>query len=163
MLADLHLVLAESAAAANPASLFSVPSLVALVTLTTLEIVLGIDNVVFIAILADALPESQRKTARRVGLLLAMLARIGLLSAEDQILDLENGEGVAFHLSLLALAASATTCVAALAHALHSEYVECVFCSFVVPHSLAFAQLDCRPLPRLVARRGLLKTPSFSS
>lgn len=91
------------------------------------------------------------------------LARIGLLSAEDQILDLENGEGVAFHLSLLALAASATTCVAALAHALHSEYVECVFCSFVVPHSLAFAQLDCRPLPRLVARRGLLKTPSFSS
>ena len=81
MLADLHLVLAESAAAANPASLFSVPSLVALVTLTTLEIVLGIDNVVFIAILADALPESQRKTARRVGLLLAMLARIGLLFA----------------------------------------------------------------------------------
>lgn len=52
---------------------------VAFGTLTLLEIVLGIDNVVFIAILADKLPPEQRSKARRIGLALAMLMRIGLL------------------------------------------------------------------------------------
>ena len=52
---------------------------IALGTLTLLEIVLGIDNVVFISILAGKLPKTQQATARRVGLLLAMLTRIGLL------------------------------------------------------------------------------------
>jgi predicted tellurium resistance membrane protein TerC len=52
---------------------------IALLTLTALEIVLGIDNVVFISILAAKLPVEQQKTARRVGLSLAMLLRIGLL------------------------------------------------------------------------------------
>jgi predicted tellurium resistance membrane protein TerC len=50
-----------------------------LVTLTALEIVLGIDNLVFIAILADRLPERQRPAARKVGLALALATRIGLL------------------------------------------------------------------------------------
>ncbi len=54
---------------------------VALATLTALEIVLGIDNVVFISILAGKLPEPQRDGARRVGLGLAMLMRIALLFA----------------------------------------------------------------------------------
>jgi predicted tellurium resistance membrane protein TerC len=52
---------------------------VALVTLTVLEIVLGIDNVVFIAILAGKLPKSLQSRARRIGLSLAMFIRIGLL------------------------------------------------------------------------------------
>jgi predicted tellurium resistance membrane protein TerC len=52
---------------------------VALVTLTVLEIVLGIDNVVFISILSGKLPQHQQKRARRLGLGLAMLMRIGLL------------------------------------------------------------------------------------
>jgi predicted tellurium resistance membrane protein TerC len=52
---------------------------IALLTLTTLEVVLGIDNIVFISILASKLPESQRKRARRIGLLMAMFTRIGLL------------------------------------------------------------------------------------
>ena len=51
----------------------------ALVTLTVLEIVLGIDNVIFIAILAGKLPEEQQKKARQIGLALAMITRIGLL------------------------------------------------------------------------------------
>jgi predicted tellurium resistance membrane protein TerC len=51
----------------------------ALVTLTALEIVLGIDNVVFIAILAGKLPETQQKQARTIGLALAMFSRIALL------------------------------------------------------------------------------------
>ena len=53
--------------------------IVALVTLTFLEIVLGIDNVIFISILSGKLPASQQKNARRTGLLAAMLMRIGLL------------------------------------------------------------------------------------
>lgn len=48
-------------------------------TLTLLEIVLGIDNVVFISILAGKLPADQQQKARRIGLALAMLMRIGLL------------------------------------------------------------------------------------
>jgi len=52
---------------------------IALVTLTALEIVLGIDNVVFISILAGKLPLAQQARARRVGLALAMLMRIALL------------------------------------------------------------------------------------
>lgn len=51
----------------------------ALLTLTALEIILGIDNIIFISILADRLPAEQRNRARTVGLLLAMLMRIGLL------------------------------------------------------------------------------------
>jgi predicted tellurium resistance membrane protein TerC len=52
---------------------------IALFTLTALELVLGIDNVIFISILVDKLPPSQREVARKVGLFLAMFMRIGLL------------------------------------------------------------------------------------
>ena len=52
---------------------------IALGTLTALEIVLGIDNIIFISILVGRLPEHQRNFARRVGLSLAMLARLALL------------------------------------------------------------------------------------
>jgi len=52
---------------------------IALVTLTVLEIVLGIDNIIFISILAGKLPEAQRGRARRLGLAAAMLTRIALL------------------------------------------------------------------------------------
>ena len=52
---------------------------IALGTLTTLEIVLGIDNIVFISILAGKLPSDQQALARRIGLVAAMVARIGLL------------------------------------------------------------------------------------
>jgi predicted tellurium resistance membrane protein TerC len=52
---------------------------IALVTLTVLEIVLGVDNIIFISILAGKLPQAQQDKARRLGLLLAMLMRIALL------------------------------------------------------------------------------------
>ena len=52
---------------------------IALGTLTALEIVLGIDNIIFISILVGRLPERQRNFARTTGLLLAMVARLGLL------------------------------------------------------------------------------------
>ena len=52
---------------------------IALATLTALELVLGIDNIVFISILVDKLPPAQRERARRLGLFMAMFMRIGLL------------------------------------------------------------------------------------
>jgi predicted tellurium resistance membrane protein TerC len=54
---------------------------IALVTLTFLEIVLGVDNVIFISILAGKLPQGQQKKARQVGLTLAMVMRIALLAS----------------------------------------------------------------------------------
>jgi predicted tellurium resistance membrane protein TerC len=52
---------------------------IAFFTLTALELVLGIDNIIFISILVDKLPEERRQLARRIGLALAMFMRIGLL------------------------------------------------------------------------------------
>jgi predicted tellurium resistance membrane protein TerC len=62
--------------------------LAALLTLSALEIVLGVDNVVFIAILAARLPASQQASARRLGLSLALGIRIGLLFAITWIMSL---------------------------------------------------------------------------
>jgi predicted tellurium resistance membrane protein TerC len=58
---------------------FTSSGLIALVTLTFLEIVLGVDNVIFISILSSKLPASQQKPARQIGLLAAMVIRILLL------------------------------------------------------------------------------------
>jgi predicted tellurium resistance membrane protein TerC len=52
---------------------------IAFATLTALELVLGIDNIIFISILVDKLPKAQQQTARRIGLFMAMFMRIGLL------------------------------------------------------------------------------------
>lgn len=71
--------------------LLSDPSVwVAFLTLTALEIVLGIDNVVFISILADKLPAQQRPKARRLGLFLAMFMRIALVSSVAWIVSLDS-------------------------------------------------------------------------
>lgn len=59
--------------------LFSPEALLALLTLATLEIVLGVDNLVFISIAVSRLPHEQRSSARRFGLALACLTRLGLL------------------------------------------------------------------------------------
>jgi len=69
----------DAASGAGPGALLSTQSLIALLTLTALEIVLGIDNIVFIAVLASRLPKEQQAKARRLGLLLAMGMRIVLL------------------------------------------------------------------------------------
>jgi predicted tellurium resistance membrane protein TerC len=61
---------------------------VALATLTALEIVLGIDNIIFISILVGRLPEHQRKFARNVGLGLAMITRLALLFSLAWIMGL---------------------------------------------------------------------------
>lgn len=59
--------------------LFTADAIIAFITLTFLEIVLGIDNVIFISIVTGKLPEHQRKKATRIGLFLAMFLRISML------------------------------------------------------------------------------------
>jgi len=61
---------------------------VALLTLTALELVLGIDNIVFISILVDKLPAEQQRKARLIGLFLAMFMRVGLLMILSWIIGL---------------------------------------------------------------------------
>ncbi len=63
---------------------------VALLTLTFLEIVLGIDNIVFISIAANKLPEKDQKRATNIGLLLAMIQRIILLFAVSFLIGLSD-------------------------------------------------------------------------
>lgn len=64
--------------------------LFALIALTLMEIVLGIDNIVFIAIITGRLPKDQQPSARRLGLAAAMIMRILLLLSITWILSLEN-------------------------------------------------------------------------
>ncbi len=70
---------------------------IALVTLTSLEIVLGIDNIIFISILVGRLPEEQRSRARLVGLGLAMIMRILLLLSITWIMRLNTTLFTLFH------------------------------------------------------------------
>lgn len=63
-------------------------AIAALVTLTIMEIVLGIDNIIFISILSGKLPAAQQARARTLGLLAAMLTRIGLLFSITWIMRL---------------------------------------------------------------------------
>lgn len=62
----------------------------ALATLTLLEIVLGIDNIIFITILVNKLPEHQRKFARQTGLMLAMVTRLALLFSIAWVMGLTS-------------------------------------------------------------------------
>ena len=64
--------------------------LIALLTLTSLEVVLGIDNVIFIAILAGKLPESQRDYARKMGLTVAVVSRAILVLAIGLVMQLNQ-------------------------------------------------------------------------
>ena len=77
--------------------IFALNSLIALLTLATLEIVLGIDNIVFIAIITSRLdPESQPR-ARRLGLFAAMFTRILLLLGITWVMQLDSPLFSAFH------------------------------------------------------------------
>lgn len=70
---------------------FSDPAIwLSLLTLAFLEIVLGVDNIIFISIISDRLDPAQQKKARNFGLLLAMILRIGLLLTITWIMQLKN-------------------------------------------------------------------------
>jgi predicted tellurium resistance membrane protein TerC len=63
---------------------------ISLITLTVLEIVLGIDNIIFISIMASKLPANKQKKARRLGLALAMITRVLLLLSLSWIMTLTS-------------------------------------------------------------------------
>ena len=75
-------------------------ALIALLTLTILEIVLGIDNIIFISILSGKLPKSEQKKGRLVGLALAMLTRILLLFSISLIVKLTKPFFTVFELGI---------------------------------------------------------------
>jgi len=70
--------------------IFTVAGLVSLFTLVVMEIVLGIDNIIFISIIAGKLPANKQKKARRIGLSLALLIRIALLFGITWIVGLKE-------------------------------------------------------------------------
>ena len=72
------------------AHLMTLDGLVGLITLIIMEIVLGIDNIIFISILAGKLPYQLQEKARRIGLTLALLIRIGLLFSISWIVSLKE-------------------------------------------------------------------------
>ncbi|WP_298818226.1 TerC family protein [Chloroflexus sp.] len=69
-------------------SIFSIENLLALITLTVMEIVLGVDNIIFISILAGKLPVAQQRPARQIGLALALITRLLLLLSISWIASL---------------------------------------------------------------------------
>ena len=70
---------------------FSNPAIwISLLTLSFLEIVLGIDNIIFISIVAGKLPKNQQRRARNIGLILAMVFRVGLLLCISWIIGLKD-------------------------------------------------------------------------
>jgi predicted tellurium resistance membrane protein TerC len=71
-------------------SVFTTESIIALLSLIALEVILGIDNIIFISILADKLPKENRKKLRYWGLGLAMLIRLLLLTVISWILKLDQ-------------------------------------------------------------------------
>jgi predicted tellurium resistance membrane protein TerC len=69
---------------------------VALATLIAMEVVLGIDNLIFISILTNRLPENQRSRGRRIGIGLALILRLGLLGTVALIVQLTTPVFTAF-------------------------------------------------------------------
>ena len=98
---------------------------VALLTLTVLEIVLGIDNVIFISILAGKLPATQQARARTVGLALAMFTRVGLLFSLTWIMQLTAPWFTVFQLDIsgrdLILIAGGLFLLAKSTHEIHQK------------------------------------------
>lgn len=70
--------------------IFTTAAITSIVTLTLLEIVLGVDNIIFISIISGKLPHAEQKKARNIGLVMAMFIRIGLLFVLGWILSLQK-------------------------------------------------------------------------
>ena len=70
--------------------LFSIHGIISLLTLTLLEVILGIDNIVMIVVFASKLPKSEQNRARRIGLLAALVSRIFLLFCISWLLGINT-------------------------------------------------------------------------
>ena len=68
----------------------TVSALISFLSLTLMEVVLGIDNIIFISILTSRLPEKQQERARNIGLMLALVMRVALLFAISWLIGLSS-------------------------------------------------------------------------
>ncbi|WP_291856182.1 TerC family protein [Bradyrhizobium sp.] len=97
----------------------------ALLTLTALEIVLGIDNVIFLSVLVSRLPPEQAKRARQIGLLLALVFRIALLSVLVWLIGLKEPvitvKNIAFSWRDIILIGGGAFLIAKATHEIHAE------------------------------------------
>ena len=107
------------------ALLFSPEAWAALLTLTALEIVLGIDNVIFLSVIVSRIPARQARRARQVGLTLALLFRILLLSLLAWLIGLTQAvltvRGVAFSWRDIVLIGGGLFLIAKATHEIHTE------------------------------------------
>ncbi len=98
---------------------------VALLTLTALEIVLGIDNVIFLSVIVARLPPEQAKSARQIGLLLALVFRVVLLSLLVWLIGLKDPvltvKGVALSWRDIILIGGGMFLIAKATHEIHAE------------------------------------------
>ena len=105
--------------------LYSPEAWAALLTLTVLEVILGIDNVIFISVLVSRIPEEQAKKARQIGLALALIFRIALLSVLYWIIGLTKPvftlAGNEFSWRDLILIGGGAFLIAKATHEIHSE------------------------------------------
>lgn len=106
-------------------SLLTFHALVAFLTLCALELVLGIDNIIFISIISDKLPEQQRRKARTVGLSLAIITRIALLLSLSWVMSLTTPLLTLFSVELsgrdLILIAGGLFLIAKSTHEIHQK------------------------------------------
>jgi predicted tellurium resistance membrane protein TerC len=97
----------------------------ALLTLTALEIVLGIDNVIFLSVVVSRIPQPQAKRARQIGLALALVFRILLLSLLVWLIGLTqvvvSGNGIAFSWRDIILIGGGLFLIAKATHEIHNE------------------------------------------
>jgi predicted tellurium resistance membrane protein TerC len=97
----------------------------ALLTLTALEIVLGIDNVIFLSVIVSRIPEAQARRARQIGLALALLFRILLLSLLVWLIGLTQAvltlKGMAFSWRDIILISGGLFLIAKATHEIHGE------------------------------------------
>jgi predicted tellurium resistance membrane protein TerC len=97
----------------------------ALLTLTALEIVLGIDNIIFLSVIVSGIPPAQAKRARQIGLALALLFRILLLSLLVWLIGMTQAvfsvEGVAFSWRDIILIGGGLFLIAKATHEIHNE------------------------------------------
>jgi predicted tellurium resistance membrane protein TerC len=105
--------------------LFSAEAWAALLTLTALEIVLGIDNVIFLSVIVSRIPEAQARRARQIGLALALLFRILLLSLLVWLIGLTQAvltlKGMAFSWRDIILISGGLFLIAKATHEIHGE------------------------------------------
>jgi predicted tellurium resistance membrane protein TerC len=107
-------------------ALFSSPEAwAALLTLTALEIVLGIDNVIFLSVIVSRIPPQQAKQARQIGLALALVFRIALLSLLVWLIGLTQAvltlEGIALSWRDIILISGGLFLIAKATHEIHGE------------------------------------------